>query len=394
MKVYFEDVKFYHYPLLKHYISHKFHIYLFDFRFNARSRKWLRDLIDDNKISIISPYIIGSGSLALDNIEKLYSYIAKDSRLIDSMVQFYNETNITLAYKKILVKDLSDFYAVQITLEREANTIGDNESIIFIPSKYLEMQNFLNRCLGFTYNSHKISIPLWIKWITYIIRFFSRVGRQIFFWFINFGLVIIVTLKILLPSRKKELCKYQYAIAITNPDFQFKFKEYRTFDFLLDQKNIGKENSIFLFTSPINKVILSTLKQDGYNVAVCDNKSILVSPEFHLRKNRGPILKKLLVYIIKNFAASLAAKDSILLCDSILLFTYVKWNLILDNIRFKHHITFDDQAINHIGRNILLSHFGCKTWHYAHTACFAYTRTNENIDILIRRGWVDSFLWP
>ena len=115
MNVYFENIRFYHYLLVKYYLLRKFDIYIFDFDSKLRNRKWLRNLIDAQQVSRILPnYVLGNCDLALNSIDKVYSIVTQKSKLVKTMVRLYDSQNIELAYKKTLAKDLSDFYALQI----------------------------------------------------------------------------------------------------------------------------------------------------------------------------------------------------------------------------------------------------------------------------------------
>jgi len=391
MNVYFENVRFYHYPLVKYYLLRKFDIYVFDTDFKLRKKKWLRDLIDTQKISrILANYVFGNGDLALNSIDKIYSLVTKKSKLVRAMVQLYDNEDVVLAYKKALTKDLSDFYALQIILNSKEKTLPNNEKIILIPFKYLEILKMLIRCDSFSYKLDKLFIPAWVKYINSVDKLFIRLTTLMGFCFTNFQLITGVLLKALTPSSKES--NYQYAIPITNSNFQFKFKEHRTFDFLLDGTDIRRDNTIFLWLSPLNKAILAKLKVGRYNTADCRSRSILMSKDFTLSRDTGIILKKVFTYARQNFLSVLFEHESHVFCSCTLLNTYLQWSIILNNIKFRHYITFNDEGINHIGRNIILNNFNIKTWYYAHSNSFSYLTIDKDADIAKSRHHLWSFL--
>ena len=393
MKVYFENVRFYHYLLVKYYLLQKFDVCMFDFDSKARKKRWLRNFIDNNDISRVTPYVLGNSSLALDNIERAYNLVAQKSRLVKAMEYLYDDKNITLAYKKTLVKHLSDFYAVQIILNNEEKMLPDNEKITFIPFRYLEILKILTQCKAFSYKLEKVFIPCWLRHINDADKCFNRLNNWMRFLLCNFWSIGLTLLKILGSSHKKDIYRYQYAIPITNPNFQFRFKEHRTFDFLLDGTNIKKSNTVFLLLSPLDGTISDRLRAQNYNVVDLVGQNILISNEFPLGKSGRIILRKVFLYTLQSFLSALFEYDFNILCSRGLLNTYLHWNVILNNIKFRHYITLNDEAIGHIGRNIILNNFNIKTWYYAHSASLGAMTTTNDIDIIKRRDWLWSFLF-
>ena len=392
MKVYFENIRFYHYLLVKYYLLRKSSIYVFDFDSKVRKQRWLRNLVDAHQISRILPnYVLNSYDLALNSIDKVYTLVTQKSKLVKAMARLYNNENIKLAYKKTLAKQLSDFYAFQIILNGREKTLPDNEKIILIPFEYLEILKILNECDSFSYKLDKLFIPGWAKYISHIDRFLTKAKTWIRFYFTNFQLIAGVLLKLLTPSSKKD--NYQYAIPITNPDFQFKFKEHRTFDFLLDGNNITKDNTVFLWLSAIDRTIFSRLRDQNYNVYDWQSKRIFLSNKFSLGRNSGTILKKVFTYARQNFLSVLFEHEFLVSCSCTLLNTYLRWNIILNNMRFRHYITFNDEGISHIGRNVILNNFKIKTWYYVHSSSFEFIWINKTKDITKTHHWLWSFLF-
>jgi len=346
MSVYFEEVKFYHYPLIKYYLLRGFNVYIFDFKMKTRKMEWLRELVDNKRILKVSHYVIGNDSLALDNIEKAYSFIAQKSKIINIMIKFYGDENITLAYKKMLAKELSNFYAIQLILRDKEKVISHNEKIVFIPHRYLETLRILTICNAFNYKLEKVFVPLWLRPIHAMNRCFVRLNSWKASSFNNFRLLVATSWKVLTSFRRKDTPQYKYAIPITIPEFQFKFTENRVFDFLLDHINIRKNNTVFLLLSNLDERTLSRLTRNDYNVIECRKKKLFKSPEFSLRENTEFTIGKIFIYTLQNFFLSFFEEEFIVLCSQSLVNTYLQWTLILSNLRFSHYIAFNDEEID------------------------------------------------
>jgi len=392
MKIYFETAKLRYYLLIKYHLWRKHEVYIFDFDFTARKRKWLRELIDSKKISKISHYVVGNDSLALDNIEKVYKFISRGSHLINATVGFYGSEDIALAYKKTLAKKLSNCYAMQIILREGRKGVAGSEKIVFIPCEYLKILKILDRCNAFSYKLEGVFIPFWVRIDKAVAEFFGRLKNWKSFFFVGAYLTGVVAVKCLVSTRKKKFLIYKYAIPITNPKFQFRFEKNRVFDFLLDHHRIRKDNTVFLLLSHIDKKALAKLEHGGYSAVDCRSKTVFISSQFGLGKNGKTILRKLLCFIFRNFFYAPLESRSIVPDTLVLMRAYLQWTVILDKLSFSHYVTFNDETIPHVGRNIRLNDYGLKTWYYAHSSSVGAMSTNKEIDMFKRRHWLWTFL--
>ena len=392
MKVYFEDPKFYHYPLIRYYLSRHCTVYTFDFCRTMRKRKWLRGLVDTNRISNISPYVQGNDSLALDNVERVYSFMAKRSKLIDSTIRLYKDKDTELAFKKTLAKELSNFYAIQIILDGERKKMSSAEKIFLVSNKYFEMSKILTICNGFSYKLENIQVPFWSVAMDIVDRCFARLNNWMACLFSNLCLLGLILLKIPKLSYKKDTPGYKYAIAITNPGFQFRFSEYRTFDFLLDGAGIRKDNTIFLCLAPFDKAVLNKLTAGDYNLVDLNKKTVATSRNLILGRKGIAVFKNFFVYTLGNLLSPLFEYGFITRAGCALAYTYVFWNIIAHSLRLGHYIAFNDEGIIHIGRNIVLRHYGTKTWYYNHSNSFEFIMAINAADIPRTRHWLWSFL--
>jgi len=393
MKVYFEKIRFYHYPIVKYFLARKCEVYMFNFDFEARKIKWLRDLMDSGLVKKIPHYMAGNDKLAIDNVEKISGKMLAKSRIVKSMSKLYGDSNILLAYKKILTKRLSDFYSMQLVLKSKSQKLADDGKIVLFPYRYTETLNLLSRYEGFRVLLPQVITPKTYRHFNCIERAALKTKSGMQFFFINTCFLGIVLLKALRPGSKQEKLEYRYALPVTNTQFQFKFKEHRAFDFLLDEKSdINKENTVFMLFRPLNKEQTTDLKIGGYNYVDCNNKKVFVSSQFSFRKN---IFSKVLRYMATCFFSAFFELEDIVTDSNKLLYTYVQWTLILDNLKISQYITFNDEGISHVGRTVLFHKRGVESWLYAHSCAFGFANTNEDmgIDAAMRMHWAWAFLF-
>jgi polysaccharide biosynthesis PFTS motif protein len=388
--IFIESPKLYHYLLVKHWKKKGHRIYIFDFDFKARKKRWLRRVLDKGLVHKIAHYVAGNSDIALDNIEKVYNAAFRSSNLKNSMVSIlYKDKNIELAYKKALAEQLSNFYAVQIMVKE----IAGSGKAILIPDKYCLFKKVLAESEGYLFDLKNLVIPEWAEFINLFCMIKDKLLNFFKFSGITLSCMIFVLYKGLLFFFKKPIKKYDFAIAINNPWFQFKFKGNRDYDFLLDHKNINKSNTLFVCLMNLDKKIKNKLLQRGYNFIEAGPRKVFNINTYPLGVLESlKIAGKFFAYWLRNIFSPFCEKDFFVSCSIRLLVEYLRWSLALSNYRFGSYITFNDENFAHIGRNIILHQHKCKTYFYAHSGSFGYINAKKNSDISRYRHWLWSYL--
>lgn len=390
-KIIFEQLTPIHLPILSYYLWKQKEIKFFDNENFAKRKKWVKRLVKEGKLWEIPPVGYVSNECygtALDNVEKFYKYFTDNSILAREMVKMYEDETIELAYKKEITRNLSEFYYINSYLHHEEDKLGDNERILFIPHGYKKYLRLANK-VGAFYQSHKkIDIAHNLSILNSLYGF----GDKVRAWLIQSGIIAFYSIKSIASRRGNgQVKEYKYAIAVRNPDYQFKFKN-RSVDFILDGNEINKDNTIFILLSPaITKDNLHEIKSKNLSVIDC-------SSQFKLshsldKKEVIHILKRTLPYAVKNIFLGLFENNIVLHVNTTLLHVFFQWSFILSKINIKHFITLNDEGIDHIGRNILLNKTGAKTWYYAHSGSFGYLIVPNGSDIRNSRHWLWSFLY-
>jgi len=343
-------------------------------------------MIDEGRVTRIKHSILGSTSIALKNIKILEPFILK-SNLFRALTGLYGGEKIKMAWQKILVKSLSAFHSVQLVLSG-----AGSGKIVFYPFSYLRTYSIIKRHTGLMQDLDNVKIPWLFKFFNTIDLSFEKLKS----WFISNGVnlsaLALLLMKLLSVGQRKPKKEYAYAVAITNSNFQFRFTGHRAFDFILDGKQIRKENTVFLALSPISSTNKQGLDELGYQIIDCRRREVFFSPRFRLSKSESlSLIVKGLKYVLKNLYFSLFESKDNVYGSHTLFKTYLLWNIILNNIRFEHFITFNDEGMSSVGRNILLNKYGVTTWHYAHSCSFGYLLAKG--DMSLGMSWYFSLLF-
>ncbi len=390
-KIVFERLTLIHFPILSYYLWKQTEIKFLDYANFVKNKDWVKRLVRKGKIAAIPPIGYADNECygtALDNVGKFYKYLTGNSILAREMIKIYGDETIELAYKKLIVRELSEFYYLNSHLHHEESKLSADERILFIPHKYNKYLRLAKKGGAFYHDHRNIDIAHTLNIFNSVYDFGSRVKA----WLLQLGVIASYFIKSMAPGKGNgQVKEYQYAILVRSPDYQFKFKN-RTVDFLLDGNKINKDNVIFILSNPaITHDNLDEIKSKNLNVIDCSTQSKL----FHslAKKEILHLLKRTLPYIVKHIFLGLFENSILLKANNTLLQVFFQWSLILSKINIKHLITFNDEGIDHIGRNILLNKTGAKTWYYAHSGSSPYMTITPNINIANRRHWFWSFLY-
>ena len=387
-KIYFEKLFFYHLPFFLYHILKKDEIIVFDWERKLVKKGWLVPLHDRKLFSFFCYYVSKGGSLALDAVDPVYKLRYKSSPMINSMCKLYESQDITMAYKKELAIQLDSFYAMHILLKEESDKIKDEKTVLYA-YEYDTLLNLIKQSGSFYHDLKNVRIPFVVSFVSKIHRSLSSLIYYIPSTFIALALSAFIALRRLLSRRKEEAKGYDYVIPIYDFDFQLRSKTKRTFDFLLDNRNIKKDNTLFLVTSDLKPDLILDLKSRGYNIFQCNN--VLNIFKSRLTGDYRSAFR-ILIYCPKSLFFSLSQPISFLFLSIKLTLVCGLWNMILGQFKFKNLVTFNELAGTHLARNILLNNHDCRTWLYAHSGSFGFVLSNKDVDLYESRDWRYSFL--
>ena len=260
------------FPIISYYLWKRKEIKFFDNDGLERDKNWIKKLVKRERISEIPPigYVYNECyGTALDNIDKVYEYLANGSALAREMVKLYGDKNTELAYRKELTRNLSEFYYINSYLGQEVGRLQHGERILFIPHKYRQCLRLVRKSGAFYHRHQDIDIAYGLGMLNCLYGLFEKVR----WWLSQLVIVALCFTELMMPRKRNGGAKkYEYAVAIMNPEYQFKFKT-RSVDFLLDGNNIRKDNTVFILLTPaISQDHWNEMKSKGLNVIDCSKR--------------------------------------------------------------------------------------------------------------------------
>lgn len=393
-KIFIETPFLYHLPFITYHFFKGNEVIVLDVNRELRgvaNKRWFIWLIRKKWISRYYIFRDRHEGLSLEAVDAIYDATIKNSTMVKSMVDIYGDNTIEMAYKKELAWELAVFYGVQLILKKESDSRSCVGRIILYPYKYHTYLKLVKECKCFSYDITNLSFPLWALFVSKIQQSFIDLISYVLFILSALSFTIGIFLKKIISFKIVKRTVFRYAIAIRDPLFQFQFGGNRTFDFLLDHKNIRKDNTLFLSLSPISNLRIKNLKLNGYNIVDCS--SIFYAINTISRDNAKDLFGVLVKYLFVNILGSIFKQSFYLIANMKLIGTFIIWRGLLDKYEFEHFISANDPGITHIGRNILLSKNNCKTWHYAHSGSLNYIFANKNQSSDNLRAWRLSYLY-
>lgn len=176
-------------------------------------------------------------------------------------------------------------------------------------------------------------------------------------------------------SRENDAVKnktFQNAFAITNP-FQIKFSKGRSFDFFLDDKNITKQNSIFIFSFDIPVSLSKKLNEEKYNYKIVSSSTYLRDSTCKITTLLQLFFKVFHIVFIKNKILPFSGKIVFNLVTS-----YIKGNSLIANFSTKNYIYSNMDMTPQIILNSYLRKNEIIVWHYSMFMGGGYLRSRDS----------------
>lgn len=301
---------------------------------------------------------------AMDNVERVYERKFAVSGLIKKMVKKTGSLEAHSIYKKALSQKLYDFFQIKYALIDIFDKSNLN-SAVFVPEEFTVIQSWIagkEMKNGMVSALAGLRIPAWGRLYSNVLLFFEKVkwvGGFILFPVWIFFKIRGITLKSI-PKKR-----YKVGFRIYSADLAFHYA-YRRIDFLLDGKDLNKDNTIFCVETAIDGGYREKLKKMGYNIADLPRMLNFVSISFLLKT----LIKDFLLFWLFLFRYALLAPDFFIKTSLKGMYTYLHWKQFLERYSLDNYVVYNDYVLQHIVRNILFSRAGTETWYYLHSCNF------------------------
>ncbi len=366
-KIFFEKVFFIHYPLLLWYLWRGYKVLVFDFSYNMKrpnmkKSKLLRSLINSRKINriYIKPNVKEHG-LAIEQTEIIYKHL-KDKKIAEILSDLYGTKETNLAFKKVLLSEIFKCIYINQYLSDEKKKQKNSTEIIFVPFDYNLYEKMIYGYGNYdlkpldTIKLHKLYLH-----ILPLIKMCHNVIWHLVASFYLYSKIALLYFKSLSAKENPQKIHFRFAIPI-DQESQIKFKGKRSFDFLLDHKEINKKNTVFILNYPVSGDFLSEYQERGYQLLnTKDIFSIRHGTKFHFS---GKLLCHTFWAVSKMlFTGSSCLQFLICFMHGIRIF--LKWNIIFTQISTNNYIYTNQEGFTQILINILVRKQGGATWNYS-----------------------------
>lgn len=352
--VYFEAISPIHYPLLIFFLLRQCKIYVFDFSCNLKRSRLLRILINSGFLIriYISPLSLVHGA-AIDQTEKIFKRMGKN-RLLRIMSSLYGTDETELAFKKVFVREVFKLIYINDYL----NNIVEKNDAVFIPHVYFHIKKIISR-FG---DCELLQLPC--KRSTNLVLFFPtallRLKWTVVLLLYVFPKIVFLFFGALIGSSPQK-SSFRYAIAL-DQFFQTKFKGRRSFDWLLDHREISKHNTVFFLNVPVSKKWVLQKKMNGYHFLDC--KKVVMSSSLIRTKLQWQLLGILFRHFIRLLVAP-STHPHFYRCAVFGLSLFIKWSIIFHRTSIEQYVYTNQEGFGQIFINILARKYSVSTWNYS-----------------------------
>jgi polysaccharide biosynthesis PFTS motif protein len=372
----FEYIKLESIPILSWYLLRSYKIKYFKAAHSIEKRNWFQKKLKKNQLEKITwdnydfEWQHRINEVVFEQIEKIYEKILKESKIIREAEKLIKSNLINGVYKKSLAENLKYTFDILFTLNDLVEK-NDFEKIVFFPIHLFEINSKID---------NKLDSRIKISPLSYLVIFFTNTINKIktFSTFMALPIWKLIHIKKIFPNQKNPEY-YQAGIRIYKNDWGLN-KKFRTIDFLLNNKELNKDNTIFCIETDISNEYLQKLKEKKYNIVKIPEILSEVDKIFMKETlNFQYIFICFKVAILSFFEVSFYSKPNLTVFHN-----YLIWKRVSDRYRIKHYVAYNDFSIEHIIRNIFLNQCGTKTWYYEHSSHFSNNFTKENGKVPMR----------
>jgi len=392
--VIFEEIGFLWLFFVFYYILKKVPVYYFRINQILEKSLIIRKLVDKGTITKFEDRNIDFNDLnalnaiVLQDVEKIFHEDLEKNKTILLLEKLSDNECIRNSYKKGLAFTLFELYRMNLHLKVFTNDMKiTKDNIYFYSGKtFIELET-LSYVKKYIKNEFYSKFPVSGKMIHGIFHGINKAKWILIYCAFPFW----VFFSIGIPSFKKTLkVKYNIGIRVGTYDWA-QGNKYRSFDFLIDGKNINSENTIFCSEERISDEYKRRIL--GKNYHLVEIRKILKN--VNIDYIRTIFFGRFFPVYLKCLSQSFFDNISILIMTAKLFYTYLLWSAFELKYEINHYITYCEFLPEDILRNILLEKNGVKTCQYAHsTADIDYYEPlgSNSLIIIVQYLYYDSFV--
>lgn len=290
---------------------------------------------------------------AVEVIESVFPEYRKEHKdLFEFVSDSLKSPEAENVFKKNLCDRLAEFYSVNILLHRISRLFAP-KPVLMYPDiniySYLYLKEILSKSKQEAYEHPNVQFPS----RAYTRGYFENLKQNLISLFrLSAQTIVSGFLGSLSSFRKKESKSYLYGAAIISPTRQLKDIQQRP-DFIIDNNKIFAKEVVYIPVVALDKEHRKQLGNLPGAVYYPPRAGRYFSDFTKWLKLFGLAFKN-------NFLGN--ADEINTVCN--VFFQYFRWQKVLEDIEFKHFITYCDFGIGHVGRNLALNQAGIQTWYF------------------------------
>ena len=299
---------------------------------------------------------------AFDAVEAVYTVLKQRRRVpVAPLVDLYDDEKVELAFKKALAHQIREFYQTVAALRLLSQ---DGRPVHFCPSD--EWQE-VRRWLGLAGMRWEMPDGVTIVQSTGVLL----VGLESWFHRMKWlGILTALPLWVFLgmrwiarpPATPRPV---QAAVRVYATDWGFCGEGTREIDWLLDGKELRRDNVLFVIEKPVSAKYRAEFARREYRVEDISGREAFrsVSAKFFV----GELLHRGLWAWARLAAAGVRTPAMFLEVAARGWLEYLRWTAFLEHWRPRHLVAYNHIHYDHLFRNARLRSVGCSAWHYVHS---------------------------
>ncbi len=346
--------------------------------------RYIKDLIDKGKISLITAQELGSREIyriaadrAVGIVEQVFgAYKRGHTSIITSFRSILKSDMSDSIFRKQLCHKLGVFYSQYIVIDRVRKKFLHSPVKIF-PDINIFFYLFFTKLLKDA-DPELLDYPYGIfPFFVYLMGFIKNAKNNILglagLGIQTLGGLILAPLRLFSFGRKKK--SYKYGIAVVSPERQLANNK-RGPDFLIDNIRIYNDDVIYFSLLGLSKKEETNLKKlRGSYYCLPDRKW----KNFSHFNNWLKLFFAAITDVFKG--------ESIIYEAHLALSEYTRWAKVLNKIEIGHFITHADSGFLHIPRNIALNQNKVQTWFFIDSMNYSFNFRKDENNLLRHPLW-------
>ena len=332
----------------------------------VRQAAWFQDAVERGHLREFCVHPFGAldefwraDDKAFDAVEAVYAVMKQRGKVPAApLVELYGDAEIEAAFKKHLLRRLTDFYETLTAIK----LLGmESLSVEFYPSEAWRQIGAWLDLAGMRWKlpeGARVVFGLWAR----LMR--AESGLERLKWWSILALLPVWVLRgvrrVVWSQSSPQFV--QVGIRVYTTDWGFPGENPREIDWLLDGRQVHRDNTLFVIEKPLSAEYREEFERRRYRCVDVSGRNAFrrLSRRFLFGELLGRGLKawaRLLIAVTRGrwFFLEVAVRGWL---------DYLRWTAFLEQWRPRHYVAYNHGHFDHLFRNSRLRSVGCASWYY------------------------------